>query len=408
MKIISKLVAAVAIYASITTAASAAPSFKLAITGPFSGGSAPMGVSMRNGAELAIQQINAGGGIDVGGKKLKIDVIERDDEAKNARGVLIAQELASMKGLSAVIGTVNTGVAVAGDRFLQQAKVVKIITPAAGSATMMQWTKSPAPKSLYMFRFSANDGIQAQMVVEQAIRMGFKKVAIFHDTTNYGVSGRDDLLRQIKAQGNKLQVVAKEQFNIGERDMTAQLLQARFSGAQAILIWGIGPELAAVANDMTKIGYKVPMIGGWTLSMSSYIDNAGKNANGTLMPQTFIEAPINARAKAFITAYHQAYHVKRIPSPMSAAQGYDAVYLLAAAVKQAASTDPTKIKDALENLQHPVHGVIATWKKPFAKWNPADVNTHEAFRRDQVVMGEVKDGRVVFANTEDRQRLASE
>jgi len=69
----------------------AADTIKLAITGPFSGGSAPMGASMRDGAKLAIQQINDAGGVEVGGKKLKIETIERDDEAKNERGALIAQ-----------------------------------------------------------------------------------------------------------------------------------------------------------------------------------------------------------------------------------------------------------------------------------------------------------------------------
>ncbi|OYW15264.1 MAG: hypothetical protein B7Z46_00860, partial [Hydrogenophilales bacterium 12-64-6] len=64
-----------------------------------------------------------------------------------------------------------------------------------------------------------------------------------------------------------------------------------------------------------------------------------------------------------------------------------------------------EIKDALEDLREPVKGVIATWKHPYAKWNPADEQTHEAFRRDLVVMGMVQDGRVIFANQADRQRL---
>src|SRR3989304_10267635 len=82
---------------------------RIAITGPFSGGSAPMGTSMRDGVKLAISEINAAGGISVGNKKMKIEIIERDDEGKNDRGALIAQEIASMENLSGVIGTVNTG-----------------------------------------------------------------------------------------------------------------------------------------------------------------------------------------------------------------------------------------------------------------------------------------------------------
>ena len=377
---------------------------RIAITGPFTGGSAPMGASMRDGAKLAIAEINAAGGISVGGKMMKFDVIERDDEAKNERGALIAQELSSMKDLSGVIGSVNTGVVMAGDKYFQGKGITKIITPAAGSASMTQWSKAGV-KDLSIFRFAAHDGIQAAMVVEEAINRKLFKVALFHDSTNYGVSGRDDMLSQIRKQGNRLQVVATEKFNIGDKDMTAQLLRAKNAGAQAVLIWGIGPELAAVANGMAKIGMKAPLIGGWPLSMSNFIDNAGKNGNGTLMPQTFIEEPITPKAKAFIQGYHKAYRVSRIPSPVSAAQGYDAVYIFAAAVKQAQSTDTRKIKEALEDLREPVKGVIATWQKPFSRWNPANEDSHEAFRRDQVVMGMVKDGHVVFANDADRQRL---
>jgi branched-chain amino acid transport system substrate-binding protein len=382
----------------------AADTIKIAITGPFSGGSAPMGTSMRDGAKLAIAEINAAGGISIAGKKKKIEVIERDDEGKNERGALIGQELASMGDLSGVIGTVNTGVVLAGDKHLQEKGITKIITPAAGSASMTQWSKAGV-KDLSIFRFAADDGIQSAMVVEEAIKQKFTKVAILHDSTNYGVSGHDDLVDQIKKQRNILEIVTTQKFNIGDKDMTAQLLAAKSKGAQAILIWGIGPELAAVSNGMAKLGMNMPLIGGWTLSMSNYIDNAGKNGNGTLMPQTFIEEAITPKAKSFIEGYHKAYNVTRIPSPVSAAQGYDAVYIFAAAIKQAQSDDTHKIKEALENLGEPVQGVIATWKHPFSKWDPANGQTHEAFRRTDVVMGKVEDGRVVFADEADRQRL---
>jgi branched-chain amino acid transport system substrate-binding protein len=389
----------------LSVPAFAADSLKLAITGPFSGGSAPMGVSMRDGAKLAINEINSKGGVSVGSSKLKIEVVERDDEAKNERGALIAQELASMPDLAGVIGSVNTGVVMAGDRHLEEKGITKIITPAAGSASMTQWVGKA--QDLPIFRFAAHDGIQASMVVEEAIKRNFKKVAILHDATNYGVSGRDDLVNQIHKQGDKLQVVATEKFNIGDKDMTAQLLRAKSGGAEAILIWAIGPELAAVANGRAKMGLTAPLIGGWTLSMSNFIDNAGKNGNGALMPQTFIEDPITPKAKSFIEAYHKAYGVTRIPSAVSAAQGYDAVYLFAAAVKQAGSADTKKIKAALEDLKDPVEGVIAVWKHPYSKWDNSNVETHEAFRRENTVMGMVQDGKVIFAHDSDRQRLAS-
>src|SRR5256714_14356626 len=138
-----------------------------------------------------------------------------------------------------------------------------------GAAAMTQWVGKA--EDLAIIRFAAHDGIQAAMVVEEAIKQKFTKVAIFHDATNYGVSGRDDLQREIKKQGDKLQVVATEKFNIGDKDMTAQLLHAKSGGAQAILIWAIGPELAAVANGKAKMGMTAPLIGACDLSVSHYI-----------------------------------------------------------------------------------------------------------------------------------------
>ncbi|MBV5327007.1 MAG: ABC transporter substrate-binding protein [Chlorobium sp.] len=397
-------IVAVLLATSFSNISLAADVIRIAITGPFSGGSAPMGVSMRNGAKLAFSKINQNGGIMIAGKKTKVEIIERDDEGKNDRGALIAQEISSMNNVSAVIGTVNTGVAVMGDKYYVEKDIVKIITPAAGSASMTQWNKTGV-KNLPIFRFAAHDGIQAQMVVEQALKLGIKKVAILYDATNYGVSGRDDLTRQINKQGNKLQVVALEKFAIGDKDMTGQLIKAKAAGAQAILIWGIGPELAAVAAGKEKLGFKVPMIGGWTLSMSNFIDTAGPAGNGALMPQTFIEDPSIARARPFIQAYHTMYGGSKIPSPVSAAQGYDAALLLAQAIHEAGSSNPSKIRVALENLKVTVKGSIADWKKPWSTWNPANVESHEAFRRSTTVMGQVKNGRVVLANSADKAVL---
>jgi branched-chain amino acid transport system substrate-binding protein len=395
-----RLLLAVLLAVSQSVPAMAAEFIKIAVTGPFSGGSAPMGTSMRDGVRLAFAQINRNGGITVGGRKMAVVLVERDDEGKNDRGALVAQEISSMDDISAVIGTVNTGVAVMGDKYYVAKGLVKIITPAAGSMSLTQWNKAGV-KDLPIFRFAAHDGIQAGMVVEQALNLRLTKVAILHDATNYGVSGRDDLVAQIEKTGNKLHVVAIEKFAIGDRDMTAQLKKARLAGAQAILIWGIGPELAAVASGKEKLGYKVPIIGGWTLSMSNFIDAAGAAGNGALMPQTFIEDESIRRARPFIQAYHKAYGVSRIPSPVSAAQGYDAALVLAEAIHEAGSTNPSKIKEALENLKGTVRGAITDWKKPWSKWDPADSDSHEAFRRGNTVIGKVQNGRVVLADPAD-------
>lgn len=406
MTIFNRLTAPLLMVATFASAANA-ETLKIALTGPFSGGSASMGVSMRDGAKLAIKEINDKGGLTLGGKKYTIEVIERDDEGKNERGALISQELSSMNDVHAVVGTANTGVVLAGDKNYQNAKKVRIICPAAGTASMSQWTKDEnKTDELYIFRFAPDDRIQAAMVVEEAAKtMKAKKVAIIHDDTNYGVSGLKDLEAELKKYP-ETKVVVTEKFKIGDKDMSAQITKAKEAGAEAVLIWGIGPELAAVAGAIKKLDMKAPLIGGWTLSMSSFLDTAGKDADIGRMPQSFIEEGYSETAKKFINDYHTTYNVKAMPSPMSAAQGYDAIKVLAAAFVQAGSTDSKAVKNALEDLKEPVHGVITTWKKPYSTWKKDGTqDAHEAFRREHVVMANIKDGKAIFGHDADRKRL---
>jgi branched-chain amino acid transport system substrate-binding protein len=380
---LNMLVAGLAL--GFSASALAAEPIKIGVAGPFTGGSAPMGVSMRDGVKLAVADINAKGGV----LGRQIQLIERDDEAKPERGVQIAQELINKEKVVATVGYINTGVALASQRFYQDAKIPVMNNVATGSIITKQFADQP---DNYIFRNSANDQIQSQMIIKEAVdNRKFKKVAILADSTNYGQLGREDLEKVLTARGMK--AVAVEKYNIKDVDMTAQLLKAKQAGADVVLTYGIGPELAQIANGMEKLGWKVPLIGSWTLSMANFIDNAGKNGNGTRMPQTFIQDPNTPKRKAFIDAYVKAYNPPqgRMPSPVSAAQGYDSIYLLAAAIKQAGSTDGPKVKAALENLSEKIDGVVTTYSKPYSK------DDHEAINAEITVFGEVKDGKVVLA-----------
>ena len=375
--------------------ASAADPIKIGVDGPFTGGSSSMGVSMRDGVRMAADEINKAGGLL--GRQLQL--IERDDEAKNERGVQIAQELINKEKVVAAVGYINSGVALASQRFWQEAKIPVMNNVATASVITHQFDDQPEN---YIFRNAAHDSIQAPMIVEEAVtRRGFKKVAILADSTNYGQLGRTDLEKALELKGIK--AVATEKFNIKDVDMTAQLLKAKAAGAEVILTYAIGPELAQIANGMTKLGWKVPMIGSWTLSMANFIDNAGPGGEGARMPQTFVQEPTTPKRQSFIINYLRTFNPKnaRIDSPVSAAQGYDSIYLLAAAIKQANSVDGPKIKAALEDLKAPVEGVVTTYNKPFT------AKDHEAITANIPVFGEVKGQRVVYAYPDD-QKKASE
>lgn len=387
---VAALAAGVAVFGlAFSGAAYAADPIKIGLTGPFTGGSSSMGVSMRDGVKLAVDEVNKAGGVL--GRPLQL--VERDDEAKNEVGVQIAQELINKEGVVATLGYINTGVALASQRFYQEAEIPVINNVATGTLISKQFVP-PDNKNNYIFRTSANDAIQSAMIADEAVkRQGFKKPAILADSTNYGQLGRADLVKALATMGVK--PVAEEKFNIGDTDMTAQLLRAKEAGADVVLTYAIGPELAQIANGMAKLGWKVPMIGSWTLSMANFIDTAGANGNGAMMPQTFIQLPDTPKRKAFIEAYQAAYKIDRMPSPVSAAQGYDSVLLLAAAIKQAGSTDGRKVREALENLSTKVEGVVTVYDKPFS------ATDHEAITANIPVFGLVKDGRVVAAHPED-------
>src|SRR5450631_2266177 len=202
---LTRLAGAIALAASAGLALAADP-IKIGVDGPFTGGSSSMGVSMRDGVRLAIDEINKAGGVL--GRQLV--AVERDDEAKNERGVQIAQELINKEQVVAAVGYINTGVALASQRFFQEAKIPVMNNVATGSIVTHQFDKDG---DNYIFRNAANDSIQAPMIVEEAItRRGYKKVAILADSTNYGQLGREDLEKALKAKG--VTPVAEEKFNI--------------------------------------------------------------------------------------------------------------------------------------------------------------------------------------------------
>src|SRR5574337_187724 len=289
-------------------AGQAAEPLRIGVFGPFTGGSSPFGISMRDGIRLAVAEINAAGGL----LGRQVQLVERDDEASNERGAQIAQELINREKVVAGLGIVNTGVALASQRSYQQARIPMITAVATGTVVTKQFQPPQHPDN-FIFRVSANDSLQAEMIVEDAVdRRGFRKVAIIHDTTNYGQLGREDVERALARRN--LKPASVERYNLRDVDMTPQLARAQASGAEVLITYGIGVELAYIANQRARIGWPVPMVGSWTLAMPSFIDHSGPNAEGARMPQTFILGDSSPRRRAFVEAYRKAYGVERIQS----------------------------------------------------------------------------------------------
>lgn len=393
-KIIAITTAAIAVAA---TSASALADIKIGVTGAFTGGSSSLGAPMREGIRLAAERINASGGI----RGQKLVLVERDDEASPTRGTEIAQELVNSAKVCAVVGFSNTGVGLAAHRIYQEGKVPVVVAVSAGTALTRQFAK-PEHAENYIFRNSQPDVDQVKLIVAQAIdNLKGTKIAILADSTNYGQLGRQDLTSELAKRN--ITPVSVEKFNVKDVDMTPQLLRARAAGADVLLVYGIGPELAQIARGLTKLAWKVPMIGGVTASMGNFIQNAGESAEGMMMPVLFVEEGVNKRRRDFLEMVYAKTGSKTIPSAGFVAQGYDGLMLLAGAIKQAPQCTGPLVKQALENLTEPVEGAIASYSKPFTADSHEIVDTHPGL----AVMGQVKDGRVVFANPADKNRLAT-
>jgi len=377
----------------IASEADAADTVRIGVSCPMSGGSSDMGISLRNGVSLAADEINqwAGG---VLGKQ--IELVVRDDMANNDVGKQVAEELTKTQKVSATIGICNAGVGAASMDIYQSAKVPLIIAVSAGTPLAEKHASSP---DFYVFRNSPRDEIQAPVIVNEALKRGLRKVAIFADTTAYGESGLGYIEKALAA--NKLPAVTVQRFPVGVKDLSDQVAAAKAVGADVVLAWTVGPEAAVLAKSIAKQKWGVQVIGSWPLSWRNFVDSAGAAGEGALVVVSFVQQASFLNRNAFILAYQKKFGEKTIPAPMAAAQGYDAMMILYQAIYQAQSDDPVKIKAALENLDRRVSGVITTYQRPFT------TSDHDALTNNMLVMGIVRHGQIDYAYKEDAMRSFS-
>ncbi len=369
-----------------------AQAIRIGLSGPFTGGSSPMGESMRNGVRLAVEEINSSGGIN----GLPIELIERDDKANNETGGKIADELTRLK-VVATIGIVNTGVGLASIDYYQKAKIPLVVAVSTGPALTRKFSP-PAQKENFIFRVSPTLDLEAKVLAADLKKRGLIRIALLADTTPYGDSGVTSFAEQARVAG--LDLVGEFRFKVGDTDMNGLIKRARAAGATALVVWGIGPELANIARGVQASGWRVPLLGSWTLSMRNFIDAAGPAGDGALMPQTFIQDAGSTTKNSFLLAYHRAFKTDLIPSPMSAAQGYDGMHILAHAIRQSKTLDGESIRTSLENLNFRYQGVVTSYERPFS------VQDHDAITTNMIVLGKVSNGRVDYAYSEDQQRSA--
>lgn len=319
-------------------------------------GVAELGIAGRWGFEAAIEDINKTGGIL--GRKV-VGVI-RDDQGTPPKAIQTVQDLIDSEKVQALVGPANSGNALAWLHIPQQKKI-PVVVP-IGTATEIT-TRYAKEAQNYLFRISMVDREQVSLLAAYAVKASKdKKIAVLADSTGYGQGGIKDATEVLALQGVK--PVAVEKYGPKDTDMTSQLNKIKAAGADTVIIYGIADGAAQVVRSMEKINYMPITLGTWGNLSSLFPKMTGPKLSEHLIMAASTTEDTSEKTKALGERVRKNF--AGLTCFPCAAQAYDSVVLLAAAMKQANSTDGEKVAAALENLNS-TQGVIKTYNKPFSK-----------------------------------------
>lgn len=317
---------------------------------------ADLGTAGRWGFEAAVEDINKSGGLL--GRKV-VGVI-RDDLGSPPKSIQNMTELIDNEKVIAVIGPANSGNALAWLHIPQQQKIPVIVPIGTATEITLRYAKEPQN---YLFRVSMVDREQVALLGAYAVKASKTgKIAIMADTTGYGQGGIKDATDILALHGVK--PVAVEKFGPKDTDMTSQLAKIKAAGADVVIIYAIADGAAHTLRSMEKIDYMPIALGTWG-NLSSVLPRiAGNKLADHLILAASTTEDSNPRAKSLGERVRKNYPT--MTTFACAAQSYDSVMLLAAAIKLAGTTDGEKVAAALEQVKG-VQGIIKTYDKPFSK-----------------------------------------
>ena len=380
-------VAAIALSVAVSifqSGLSLAADLKVGIDLSLTGGTEDYGKAAQNGALLALRDYNAKGGY----KGQKVEAVIYDDETKPAKGVENITRLITRDKVFAIVGPINSGVALAIVDIAQKNQM-SLLVPVATAESIIQRYQN-APKN-YIFRVSLNDGFQTLFMVDHILKKKYQRIGLMHDSTGWGQSGRDTALRQLKEA--KVEIVAgPEVFDQNDTDMTAQLTKMREAKVDFIIAYSLASAGVQIAKSMQKIDLRLPWTGTWGLTAPNFLKLGGKETVEGVMAVTSYTIDHSERAKAFHARIEQEYKDQGGDFfPVATAQTYDAMRLVLRALDMV-GPDPVKIRDALEQIDDFNDAVTKMKPHPFTREN------HEALGRDSGFLAVWRNGRLVRAD----------
>ncbi len=313
----------------------AATPFKVGVAGPMTGQYATYGASHKAGAQIAIDQLNAAGGVNGGQASMAIG----DDLGDPQQAVLVAQGFIDDKNIVVVDGHQFSGATIAAAAKYQAAGM-PMISPSA---------TNPDISSLgnYIWRICMTDAVQGKGLAKYSVdTLGKKKIAVIYDNSDYGRGLADAFESGVQADGGT--IVAKQQYASGDTDFSSQLTKIKATNPDLLFMSGYYPEGSKIAQQARQLGMTVQMLGSDGYASDQLPKLGGAAVEGMLVSTFFDYTKSDPAVQKFVAAYKAKYNGAN--PDWFAANSYDVVMLAAQAAKNAGKNDRTAINDALGKI----------------------------------------------------------
>ncbi len=295
------------------------------------GGNASFGQSSHTGTELAIEEINARGGVL--GRKLQL--ITEDTQSQAGQPAAIVKKLIAQDKVVAVLGEVASSRSLEAAPICQQNRI-PMISPASTNPAVTEVGD-------YIFRICFIDPFQGTVMAKFALAKGWKRVALLVDVKqDYSVGLAKHFSEYFTAHGGE--ILREQKFSSGDKDFRPQLTSLRSVKPDAIFVPGYYTEVALIGKQARLLGLKVPLFGGDGWVGDSLLKVAGNALDGCYISCHFSADDTRPAVQAFVQAYRARYN--QTPDDM-AALGYDSAMILAAAIERAGTTDGPKLREAI-------------------------------------------------------------
>lgn len=360
-----------------------AQTIKIGLVTALSGQSARAGEAISRGLAVAIDEINAKGGV----LGRKVELLRRDDEATPAKGVIAARELLFKEKVAVLFGGLDTPVSLAIVPIVNQEKIVFMGPWAAGTPI----TKNGA-KENYVFRVSAVDEIVNRAMLQYAQKtFKAKNCGMILVNNPWGESNEKGLLAALSAKGMKPAGV--EKFEGNDVDVVPQLTRLKSAGADCLFLVGnVGPS-AQVVKSLDRMGWKPPIVSHWGPAGGRFTELAGPSAPSVHFVQTYSffgkQSPVGEKVlKALMKKYPDIKSAGDVTPAVGVANAYDAMMLTAMAIQNAGSTDGPKVREGFYKIGR-YEGLIKTYNKPFTP------ETHDAVTENDYVWTQFIDNQIL-------------